>query len=81
MKPSSNERQGDKEATIKEMPLTQIFMRTLHNTLLREDYTVYRDPTYDNPGINELTSIRSIKKKGVAISRNSLISFGASGWA
>ena len=31
------------EATIKETPLTQAFIRTLHKTLLREDYTVYRD--------------------------------------
>ena len=30
------------EARIKEMPLTQNFIRTLHKTLLREDYTVYR---------------------------------------
>lgn len=30
------------EADVKEMPLTQNFIRTLHNTLLREDYTVYR---------------------------------------
>ncbi len=30
------------EATVKEMPLTQNFIRTLHKTLLREDYTVYR---------------------------------------
>lgn len=28
---------------MKEMPLTQNFIRTLHKTLLREDYTVYRD--------------------------------------
>ncbi len=31
------------EATVKEKPLTQNFIRTLHKTLLREDYTVYRD--------------------------------------
>jgi Fic family protein len=31
------------EAAVKEMPLTQNFIRTLHRTLLREDYTVYRD--------------------------------------
>ena len=31
------------EATIKEMPLTQNFIRTLHKTILREDYTVYRN--------------------------------------
>ena len=31
------------EAVIKEMPLTQSFIRTLHKTLLREDYTVYRN--------------------------------------
>ena len=30
------------EARIKEMPLTQNFIRTLHKILLREDYTVYR---------------------------------------
>ena len=30
-------------AAVKEMPLTQNFIRTLHKTLLREDYTVYRD--------------------------------------
>ena len=30
------------EALLKETPLTQHFLRTLHNTLLREDYTVYR---------------------------------------
>ena len=33
------------EATIKETPLTQAFIRTLHKTLLREDYTVYRNIT------------------------------------
>ena len=31
------------EAKIKDMPLTQNFIRTLHQTLLREDYTVYRE--------------------------------------
>ena len=31
------------EAVIKDMPLTQSFIRTLHKTLLREDYTVYRN--------------------------------------
>lgn len=30
------------EAVLKETPLTQHFIRTLHKTLLREDYTVYR---------------------------------------
>ncbi|MCF0181110.1 MAG: Fic family protein [Muribaculaceae bacterium] len=30
------------EAMLKQMPLTQNFIRTLHKTLLREDYTVYR---------------------------------------
>ena len=30
------------EALLKEIPLTQHFIRTLHKTLLREDYTVYR---------------------------------------
>lgn len=30
------------EALLKEAPLTQHFIRTLHKTLLREDYTVYR---------------------------------------
>lgn len=34
------------EASIKEVPLTQNFIRTLHKTLLREDYTVY----YNLPG-------------------------------
>lgn len=29
------------EAAVKEAPLTQNFIRTLHKTLLREDYTVY----------------------------------------
>ena len=31
------------EALLKETPLTQNFIRTLHRTLLREDYTVYRN--------------------------------------
>jgi len=31
------------EAVLKETPLTQNFIRTLHKTLLREDYTVYRN--------------------------------------
>ena len=31
------------EATLRDMPLTQNFIRILHKTLLREDYTVYRD--------------------------------------
>jgi Fic family protein len=31
------------EARVKELPLTQNFIRTLHQILLREDYTVYRD--------------------------------------
>lgn len=31
------------EARVKEVPLTQNFIRTLHKTLLREDYTVYHD--------------------------------------
>lgn len=31
------------EAKTKGMPLTQSFIRTLHKTLLREDYTVYRN--------------------------------------
>ena len=31
------------EAAVKEMPLTQNFIRMLHKTLLREDYAVYRD--------------------------------------
>lgn len=30
------------EALVKETPLTQNFIRTLHRTLLREDYTAYR---------------------------------------
>lgn len=33
------------EAAIKDIPLTQNFIRTLHKTLLREDYTVYRNLT------------------------------------
>ena len=31
------------EAKLRDMPLTQNFIRTLHQTLLREDYTVYRE--------------------------------------
>ena len=31
------------EAAMKEMPLSQHFIRILHKTLLREDYTVYRN--------------------------------------
>ena len=31
------------EAKMQDMPLTQNFIRTLHKTLLREDYTVYRN--------------------------------------
>ncbi len=31
------------EAKLNDMPLTQNFIRTLHQTLLREDYTVYRE--------------------------------------
>lgn len=31
------------EASLKDMPMTQNFIRTLHKTLLREDYTVYRN--------------------------------------
>ena len=31
------------EANLQDMPLTQNFIRTLHKTLLREDYTVYRN--------------------------------------
>ena len=31
------------EALVKTTPLTQNFIRTLHQTLLREDYTVYRN--------------------------------------
>lgn len=31
------------EARVKETPLTQNFIRTLHKTLLREDYTVFRN--------------------------------------
>ena len=33
----------NEEIQLKEMPLTQHFIRTLHRTLLREDYTVYRN--------------------------------------
>lgn len=32
----------EEQADMKSMPLTQNFIRTLHKTLLREDYTVYR---------------------------------------
>lgn len=31
------------EASLHQLPLTQSFIRTLHQTLLREDYTVYRE--------------------------------------
>ena len=31
------------EAAVKGVPLTQNFIRTLHKTILREDYTVYRN--------------------------------------
>lgn len=31
------------EAQLKDIPLTQNFIRTLHKTLLREDYTIYRN--------------------------------------
>ncbi|MDO4930303.1 MAG: Fic family protein, partial [Bacteroidales bacterium] len=31
------------EAVLKDTPLTQNFIRTLHKTLLREDYTVYKN--------------------------------------
>lgn len=31
------------EAQLRDIPLTQNFIRTLHKTLLREDYTVYRN--------------------------------------
>ena len=31
------------EAAVKDIPLTQNFIRTLHKTLIREDYTVYRN--------------------------------------
>ena len=33
----------NEEIQLKEMPLTQHFIRTLHRTLLREDYTVHRN--------------------------------------
>lgn len=33
----------NEEANLKDMPLTQNFIRNLHKTLLREDYTVYRN--------------------------------------
>ena len=36
-------RMMSEEAAMKEIPLTQNFIRTLHRTLLREDYTVYRN--------------------------------------
>lgn len=37
------------EASLKDIPLTQNFIRTLHKTLLREDYTVCRNlPGTDN---------------------------------
>ena len=32
----------EEESVMKDIPLTQNFIRTLHRTLLREDYTVYR---------------------------------------
>ena len=32
----------EEETGVKDIPLTQNFIRTLHRTLLREDYTVYR---------------------------------------
>ena len=35
-------RMMSEEALIKETPLTVNFIRTLHHTLLREDYTVYK---------------------------------------
>jgi len=36
-------RMMSEEAAVKEVPLTQNFIRTLHKTLLREDYTVNRE--------------------------------------
>ena len=36
-------RMAQEQASIKDMPLTQNFIRQLHKTLLREDYTVYRE--------------------------------------
>lgn len=36
-------RMMSEEAGLKGIPLTQNFIRTLHKTLLREDYTVYRN--------------------------------------
>lgn len=36
-------RMMSEEASVKEVPLSQNFIRTLHKTLLREDYTVYRE--------------------------------------
>ena len=32
----------EEESGVKDIPLTQNFIRTLHRTLLREDYTAYR---------------------------------------
>ena len=36
-------RMMSEEASVKEVPLTQNFIRTLHKILLREDYTAYRE--------------------------------------
>ena len=36
-------RMMSEEANLKDIPLTQNFIRTLHKTLLREDYTVYKN--------------------------------------
>lgn len=36
-------RMMSEEAAMKEFPLTQNFIRTLHKTIIREDYTVYRE--------------------------------------
>ena len=36
-------RMASEEANFRDIPLTQNFIRTLHKTLLREDYTVYRN--------------------------------------
>lgn len=36
-------RMMSEEVAVKEMPLTQNFIRTLHKILLRDDYTVYRN--------------------------------------
>ena len=33
-----------KEQALSEYPLTETFIRQLHQTILREDYTVYRNP-------------------------------------